>query len=97
MLVLTRRIGETLVIDGDIRVTVVSVQGDKVRLGIAAPTTVPIHREEIQERREQASIPKGYASPPDPLEVTPPPRWQTLRGLEPLSDKNTERAADERR
>jgi carbon storage regulator len=51
MLVLTRRVGETIVIDGDIRVTVVSVQGDKVRLGFQAPEYVRIDREEIHERR----------------------------------------------
>jgi carbon storage regulator len=51
MLVLTRRIGETIVIDGDIRVTVVSVQGDKVRLGFVAPEYVRIDRQEIHARR----------------------------------------------
>ena len=51
MLVLTRRIGETIVIDGDIRVTVVSVQGDKVRLGFLAPEYVRIDRQEIHNRR----------------------------------------------
>jgi len=83
MLVLTRKIGETLVIDGDIRVTVVAVQGDKVRLGVAAPATVPVHRQEVQERQEQSL--RGFAAPPDPLEVTPPPRWDAGRQLGPLT------------
>lgn len=89
MLVLTRRIGETIVIDGTIRVTVVSVQGDKVRLGIAAPAAVPVHREEVQEREEQKGVAQAWqaAAPPDPLEVTPP-RWSGLRdGLEVLGEK----------
>jgi len=51
MLVLTRRIGEEIVIQGDIRVTVVAVKGDKVRLGIEAPDSVRIDRQEVHERR----------------------------------------------
>jgi carbon storage regulator len=53
MLVLTRRIGETVVIDGDIRVTVVAVQGGRIRLGIAAPSGVIVDREEVHERRTE--------------------------------------------
>jgi carbon storage regulator len=59
MLVLTRRIGETIVIDGDIRVTVVSVQGDKVRLGIKAPDYVRIDRQEIHDRRAELGDLRG--------------------------------------
>jgi carbon storage regulator len=74
MLVLTRRIGETIVIAGNIRVTVVAVQGDRIRLGITAPQTVPVHRQEVQERGPDLS------DAPDPLVVTPPPRrWQEQR------------------
>ena len=51
MLVLTRRIGERIVIDSDITVTVVAIQGDKVRLGIGAPPSVRVDRSEIHERR----------------------------------------------
>ena len=53
MLVLTRKRNESIVIDGDITVTVVEVRGDRVRLGIAAPRHVPVHREEILDRREE--------------------------------------------
>lgn len=52
MLVLTRRPGEEIVIDGDIRVTIVSVRGDRIRIGIAAPPSVVVDREEIHERRK---------------------------------------------
>jgi carbon storage regulator len=80
MLVLTRRIGETIVIDGNIRVTVVSIQGDRIRLGIAAPPAVPVHRQEVQDRRAEFDL------PPDPLTVTPPPRrWDKTRGIEQLT------------
>lgn len=81
MLVLTRRIGETIVIDGNIRVTVVSVQGDRIRLGIAAPASVPVHRQEVHERQIE------FADAPDPLTVTPPPRrWDKNRGIEQLAE-----------
>ena len=54
MLVLTRRVNETIVIDNDITITVVRIQGDKVRLGIQAPRIIPVHRQEIYERIQQA-------------------------------------------
>ncbi len=53
MLVLSRRIGEEIVIDGNIRVTIVNVQGNKVRIGITAPPDVAVDRQEVHERRSQ--------------------------------------------
>lgn len=47
MLVLTRRVGETLVIDGNIRVTVLSVDGERVSIGVDAPRSAPIVRQEL--------------------------------------------------
>jgi carbon storage regulator len=58
MLVLTRRIGETIVMDGDVRVTVLSIDGGKVRIGITGPPSVRIQREEIIGRsREGKTVP----------------------------------------
>jgi carbon storage regulator len=57
MLVLTRRIGEEIVIDGSIRVTVVAVQEGRVRLGVTAPEHVRVDRQEIHERRIHAEVP----------------------------------------
>jgi carbon storage regulator len=56
MLILTRRVGETVVIGNDVTVTVLGVKGNQVRLGVNAPKEVTVHREEIYERikREQA-------------------------------------------
>jgi carbon storage regulator len=50
MLVLTRRVGQVIVVDGGIRIKVVAVQGDKVRLGIEAPDSVRVDREEVHRR-----------------------------------------------
>ncbi len=50
MLILTRRVGETLMIGDSVSVTVLGVKGNQVRLGINAPKDVAVHREEIYER-----------------------------------------------
>ena len=50
MLILTRRVGETVVIGNEVTVTVLGVKGNQVRLGINAPKDVAVHREEIFER-----------------------------------------------
>jgi carbon storage regulator len=50
MLILTRRVGETLVIGDDVKVTVLGVKGNQVRVGIDAPKNVSVHREEIYLR-----------------------------------------------
>ncbi|MBX9653744.1 carbon storage regulator CsrA [bacterium] len=47
MLVLSRKSNESIVINNNIKVTVVEIRGDKVRLGIEAPKNIPVHREEI--------------------------------------------------
>ena len=53
MLILTRRVGETLMIGDEITVTVLGVKGNQVRIGVNAPKDVAVHREEIFERIKQ--------------------------------------------
>ena len=55
MLILTRRVGELLMIGDDVTITVLSVKGNQVRIGVDAPKEVAVHREEILNRIEDAA------------------------------------------
>lgn len=59
MLILTRRVGETLMIGEDVSVTVLGVKGNQVRIGINAPQDVAVHREEIFQRIQRESTVGG--------------------------------------
>lgn len=59
MLILTRRAGETLVIGDDVRVKVLEVKGQQVRIGVTAPREVAVHREEIYDRIRQGEGEQG--------------------------------------
>jgi len=67
MLILTRRVGESVVIGEDVIVTVLGVKGNQVRVGINAPKTVAVHREEIFERIKNGRAP-GDGTVPAPAD-----------------------------
>jgi carbon storage regulator len=58
MLILTRRVGETLMIGDDVTVTVLGVKGNQIRVGINAPKGVAVHREEVYSRIIQEQLGK---------------------------------------
>lgn len=61
MLVLSRRKDETIVIGDDVRVTIVDIRGDTVRLGITAPKSIPVYRQEIYEAIQRENIEAAQA------------------------------------
>ena len=66
MLILTRRVGESLMIGDDVTITVLGVKGNQVRIGVKAPKEVAVHREEIRNRIEEASAESEPKSSSDP-------------------------------
>lgn len=61
MLVLSRQKDESIMIGDDVEVTIVDVRGDKVRLGITAPKSVPVHRREVYEVIQREKAEKGIS------------------------------------
>ena len=82
MLILTRRVGETVMIGDDVTITVLGVKGNQVRVGINAPKHVAVHREEIYERikREQQGGGSGGGGPEDDPDDSPEKSAQYATG-----------------
>jgi carbon storage regulator len=85
MLILSRKSGESIVIDGRIHVKIVRVEGDVVKIGIEAPAEVPVHRrevyEEIQCSNEQALTRQNVALPKLPQSTPAKPVITISKGL----------------
>jgi carbon storage regulator len=93
MLILSRKSGESIVIDGRIHVKIVRVEGDVVKMGIEAPPEVPVHRKEVYEEiqrsnqqaltRQSGPLPKlagaARAKTPDKARMAPPARKTRLQ------------------
>jgi carbon storage regulator len=86
MLILSRKSGESIVIDGRIHVKILRVDGEVVKIGIEAPTSVPVHRQEVYEEiqrnnqgaltKQNLALPKfagAGATPPEPQTKPPSP------------------------
>lgn len=86
MLILTRRVGETIVIGDDVVVTVLGIKGNQVRIGINAPKDVSVHREEIYQRIQQEKNPTTPVAKQE--EVAPAAAPVIKKKREPKADKN---------
>lgn len=69
MLILTRRVGETLMIGDEVTVTVLGVKGNQVRIGVNAPKEVAVHREEIYDRIRKEQDGDGKSASPEGKEA----------------------------
>ena len=81
MLVLSRQRDESIIIGDNIVVTIVDIRGDKVRLGIDAPTEIPVHRREVFEAIQRENLQASRMQPKDVGELREPrSRTSTPRG-----------------
>jgi carbon storage regulator len=82
MLILTRRVGETVMIGNDVTVTVLGVKGNQVRVGVNAPRDVAVHREEIFERIKREEEGVGGTASARPAAVRPSGNGHAGNGMD---------------
>lgn len=73
MLVLSRQRDESIMIGDNVVVTIVEIRGDKVRLGIEAPTHIPVHRQEVYEAIQRENLRASQLDPHDARSLERPP------------------------
>jgi carbon storage regulator len=97
MLVLTRRRNESIIINDNIKIVVIGIRGDRVRLGIEAPPEIPVHRREVFEqiRKSQQALSPGGATPavPGPEAKAPPADPAEQADSPPKPDRTEEHPA----
>lgn len=86
MLVLSRQRDETIMIGDDVEITVVDIRGDKVRLGITAPSHIPVHRKEVYEAIKRENRAAANIKPEDLPEGAPPKTPPGGQGRKPRQD-----------
>lgn len=72
MLVLSRQRDESIMIGDEVQITIVDIRGDKVRLGIVAPSEIPVHRKEVYDAIQRENRKAAQVSREDLAEVSPP-------------------------
>jgi carbon storage regulator len=87
MLILTRRVGETIVIGDDVIITVLGIKGNQVRIGINAPKDVSVHREEIYQRIQQEKNTTPMSAPTPKAEEAAPVTTTIRKKRESKIDK----------
>ncbi len=88
MLVLSRQRDETIMIGDDVEITVVDIRGDKVRLGIAAPRHIKVHRKEVYEAIKRENQQAAKLSPRDVSDVVGRDDQKNKTGKKPLDEYN---------
>jgi len=74
MLVLSRQRDESIIISDNIIITIVDIRGDKVRLGITAPSEIPVHRQEVYEAIQRENLKASRLQPQDAKKLIQPKR-----------------------
>lgn len=97
MLVLSRQRDESIMIGDDVEITIVDVRGDKVRLGINAPKSIPVHRREVYDaiQREKKQAKEAKEQPSTEVQKQPEPEPQQAKEPQAHQEKEPEKVSEE--